>query len=65
MRTLARAQGHVLSAGVALLLGLFLCISTYSVSGHGLSVFLATVALATIVSWRATDVTPARSAEHG
>lgn len=59
MTTAAGAGHHASSTGLALLLGLFLCVSAYRAWDGGMAVFLASLVLATIVSSRASDETPA------
>ncbi len=65
MRTAAGAGHDALSTGLALLLGLFLCMSAYRAWDGGVAVILASLVLATIVSSRASDGSPTGSADRG
>ena len=65
MRTAAGAGYDAPSTGLALLLGLFLCVSAYRAWDGGITVVLASLVLATIVSSRASDETPAGSGDRG
>lgn len=64
MTRAAGAGHHASSTGLALLPGLFLCVSAYLAWDGGMAVILASLVLATIVSSRASDEAPAGSEDR-